>query len=315
MVRQRRYVDSAEGLPVPVIVVGNISVGGTGKTPLVIELISQLRKAGYTPGVVSRGYGARPGCYPYFVQSNSLPKEGGDEPCLIVRRTEVPLVIDPDRMAAAHALLERFPCDVLISDDGLQHYAMPRDIEIAVIDGRRGLGNGRCLPEGPLREPPERLSLVDWVVFNGAPVADMELPQLRREAVVMQLVPGQLWPLGGEAKRSSEDWAAVRKVHAVAGIGHPQRFFDTLRTLGFDPVEHPFADHAPYKAGQLDFEPSLPVLMTEKDAVKCIDAPPEDAWALPVEARLDTWFVTEILKQLAARSAQLTEKRNGSQVT
>ena len=314
--RQRRYLEPGEAaFPVPIIVVGNISVGGTGKTPLVIALIEQLREAGYTPGVISRGYGASPGQYPFHVQADTPPVQGGDEPCLIVRRTGVPLFIDPDRMAAARALLQQFPCDVLVSDDGLQHYAMPRDIEIAVIDGQRGLGNDRCLPEGPLREPPERLSLVDWVVFNGEPAPDIVLPVLRQQPVVMQLAAGHLWSLQGEGSRAPESWPAAQKVHAVAGIGHPQRFFDTLRTLGFDPIEHPFADHAPYEAGQLDFEPPLPVLMTEKDAVKCIDAPPEDAWALPVEARLDTRFVTEILNQLAARSAQLTEKRNGSQVT
>lgn len=314
--RQRQYQIDPSPLPVPVIVVGNITVGGTGKTPLVIALIEHLRQAGYTPGVVSRGYGTQAPYYPFSVQADTVPEHGGDEPCLIVRRTGAPLFIDPNRMAAANALLEQHDCDVLISDDGLQHYAMPRDIEIAVIDAARGLGNARCLPEGPLREPPERLEEVDWVVFNGqVPTQLLSLPPLANVPVAMQLQPGELWSLQGKGAVAPANWSGGRKVHAVAGIGHPQRFFDTLNTLGFDVIEHPFADHAHYEPEQLTFEPELPVIMTEKDAVKCMEQPPAQAWALPVEACLEPDFLSALLKQLAARSAQLMDKHNGSQAT
>lgn len=316
VLQQRQYRVDPSPLPVPVIVVGNISVGGTGKTPLVIALIEHLRKAGYTPGVISRGYGAQAPHYPYEVNPDSLPEQGGDEPCLIVRRTRVPLFIDPDRMSAARALLDAHHCDVLISDDGLQHYKMPRDIEIAVIDGARGLGNGRCMPEGPLREPPERLSLVDWVVFNGQPVSALPtFPSLQNEPTCMQLKPGSIWSLHGSDTVAADQWLYARKVHAVAGIGHPDRFFDTLVSLGFEPVKHPFPDHASYEKGQLEFEPKLPVIMTEKDAVKCMSHAPADAWALPVEACLEPRFLNVLLKQLAERSAQLMDKHNGSQAT
>ncbi len=314
--QKRQYCVDPSPLPVPVIVVGNISVGGTGKTPLVIALIHELRTAGYTPGVVSRGYGAQAPYYPFEVKPDSLPEQGGDEPCLIVNRTLVPLYIDPDRMTAANALLANHDCDVLISDDGLQHYNMPRDIEIAVIDGQRGLGSGRCMPEGPLREPPERLSQVDWVVFNGRPAENLpSLPLLKNEPTCMRLQPGALWSLQGLDSVTGDNWSFERRVHAVAGIGNPGRFFDTLVSMGFDPVEHPFADHARYEEGELEFTPKLPVIMTEKDAVKCMGKPPANAWALPVDACLEPRFINALLKQLAERSAQLMDKHNGSQAT
>lgn len=310
----RRYRVISRDIPVPVVIVGNISVGGTGKTPLVIALIEHLREAGYTPGVISRGYGAQADTFPFAVRADTPAEQGGDEPCLIVRRTGVPLYIDPDRVSAARALLAAHPCDVLISDDGLQHYALPRDIELAVIDGARGLGNGRCLPEGPLREPPERLACVDWVVINGA-ASPEGLPDLKRTPALMHLQPGVLWQLQGDARVAAGEWQGSRQVNAVAGIGHPARFFDTLRALGFDPVEHPFPDHAGYTPEQLTFDDSLPVIMTEKDAVKCQDSAPEDTWVLPVEARLDPAFIDTFLNQLAECSAQMMDNHNGSKVT
>ncbi|WP_255482918.1 tetraacyldisaccharide 4'-kinase [Marinobacterium marinum] len=310
--RQRRLGSAESGIPVPVVIVGNISIGGTGKTPLTIALIELLRAEGYRPGVVSRGYGAAPPSYPWHVTAETPPATGGDEPCLIVQRTDVPLVIDPDRPRAVDALLDHSPCDVIISDDGLQHYALARDIEIAVVDGRRGLGNGHCLPEGPLREPPERLALVDWVVVNGAATV-AGLPALEQTPVCMQLFPSRLTPLSGGPSIRPECWTQGRQVHAVAGIGNPGRFFDTLRSLGFEPIEHPLEDHAAMTPEQFDFLPPLPVIMTEKDAVKCRAFPLKEAWVLRVEARLSASFQSQFLQRLAQVSAQQTGQNNGSQ--
>lgn len=308
--QQRNKDRAAAGIPVPVVIVGNISIGGTGKTPLVIALIELLRAAGYRPGVVSRGYGAKPPAFPWQVTTDTRPCEGGDEPCLIVQRTRVPLVIDPDRPRAVEALLAAHDCDLIISDDGLQHYALARDLEIVVIDGKRGLGNGRCLPEGPLREPPERLALADWVVVNGG--GREVLPDAAPEPVTMMLEPGKLIPLTGGQGVDSGQWSQGRRVHALAGIGHPQRFFDTLRALGFDPVEHPLADHADIKPEMLRPEPPLPVIMTEKDAVKCSAFPAEGCWALRVDAHLSEHFQQQFLQRLAQLSAPHTGQQNGS---
>lgn len=310
--RLRRYNQPEAGLPCPVIIVGNISVGGTGKTPLVIALIEILRRAGFRPGIVSRGYGAKPPSYPSQVTCETPPAEGGDEPCLIVQRTHVPLVIDPDRPRAVERLLSVHDCDLIISDDGLQHYALARNMEIAVVDGTRGLGNGRCLPEGPLREPAERLSLVDWVVINGADRIP-GLPALGRPPVSMWLEPSLLVPLSGGAGIIPTEWPYSRKVHAVAGIGNPSRFFDTLRSLGFEPIEHPLADHAEITPDMLDFDLPLPIIMTEKDAVKCRAFQTEKCWALRVDARLSAEFESQFLQRLAQVSAQHTGQHNGSQ--
>ncbi|GAA0784905.1 tetraacyldisaccharide 4'-kinase [Marinobacterium sediminicola] len=309
--KQRRLGALKAGIPAPVIIVGNISVGGTGKTPLVIALIEMLREEGYRPGVISRGYGAKPPSYPALVTHETRPTEGGDEPCLIVQRTGVPLIIDPNRPRAAQRLLSSHDCNVIISDDGLQHYALARDLEIAVVDGVRGLGNGRCLPEGPLREPPERLSLVDWVVINGAEGCS-GLPKLENPPVSMQLAPTMLTSLVSGSSISIEHWSQGRKVHAVAGIGNPARFFDTLRALGFEPIEHPLADHAEITPEMLDFDSPLPIIMTEKDAVKCRDFAKQGCWALRVDAQLNTQFRTQFLKRLAHVPAQQTGQRNGS---
>ncbi|KEA61994.1 Tetraacyldisaccharide 4'-kinase [Marinobacterium lacunae] len=270
--------------PVPVIVVGNITVGGSGKTPVTLALIEMLRERGYRPGVVSRGYGAKAPYYPYPVTPETSVADGGDEPCLIAQRTGVPVFIDPDRPAGVRALLESGDCNIVISDDGLQHYALARDVEIAVIDAGRGLGNGRCLPEGPLREPPERLLQVDRVILNGAGAFAFN------GATQMRLKPACLIELASGQKVSPDQWSESRKVHALAGIGHPARFFDTLRALGFDPIEHPLADHAELSHEQLRLSPALPLIMTEKDAVKCRGWAPSGCWSLRVEAQFDNGF-------------------------
>lgn len=276
---------------VPVIIVGNITVGGTGKTPVVLWLLECLKAAGFKPGVVSRGYGAKAPCYPFVVTQDTLPSEGGDEPCMLVRRSGCPLVIDPDRPAAARRLLEQFDCDLIISDDGLQHYALSRDIELVVVDGRRGLGNGCCLPAGPLREPADRLIDVDFVIQNGGGDGVSG-------AFAMELEPTAFVSLDGRKRIAVDQWQEKR-VHAVAGIGNPARFFDTLRSrAGIEPVEHPFADHHPYIAEDLDFEQDLPLVMTEKDAVKVSHLKELEGWYLEVSARLPAEFEAALLKKL-----------------
>ncbi|WP_409526083.1 tetraacyldisaccharide 4'-kinase [Nitrincola sp. MINF-07-Sa-05] len=299
--RRYRYLSNPEKqwkAPVPVVVVGNISVGGTGKTPLVIALIALYRSQGFKPGVVSRGYGGKAPYYPFHVTENSSPAESGDEPLLIVRQTAVPLVVDPDRVAAAKSLLAQTDCDIIISDDGLQHYRLGRDIEIAVIDGQRGLGNQRCLPEGPLREPVSRLQQVDMVVVNNGQ------QQRWPDDFMMDIVPTSLRHLRSGVISSIESWRAGQecRVHAVAGIGNPARFFDTLKGIGLKPVEHPFPDHHQYRPQDIEFNDALPVIMTEKDAVKFQTQLPDDCWALQVEAGLSRAFEEQLI--------QLTQRVN-----
>ncbi len=277
-------------LPVPVIVVGNIAVGGSGKTPLVVWLVRQLRQAGYHPGVVSRGYGGAARHWPQQVRPDSDPVTVGDEAVLIARRTGCPMAVGPDRPAAARALLEWHECDVIVSDDGLQHYALGREIEIAVVDGVRRYGNGHCLPAGPLREGRRRLRGVDFIVNNGSHDR-LEYP--------MRLRPGEVLPLSGEGVGRSLESFRERRVHAVAGIGNPGRFFEMLRRHGLEVVEHPFPDHHPYRAPDLRFEERLPILMTEKDAVKCRALGVSDAWYLPVEADVEGGFRERLLDRLA----------------
>jgi tetraacyldisaccharide 4'-kinase len=293
--RRARFLSHPELVwqpPVPLIIVGNISVGGTGKTPLVLALLQWAQAAGYRPGVVSRGYGARSPHYPRLVEPGANAAEVGDEPLLIVERSGCALVIDPDRVAAAKYLLQHTDCNLIISDDGLQHYRLGRTVEILVLDSERGLGNGRCLPEGPLREPAQRMASVDLVVVNGD--GAFRPPG----AHVMQLVPGALRSLDGSQQQQAASWPHSRRVHALAGIGNPRRFFDSLRRLGFDPVPHGFADHHAFCAADLEFGDELPLIMTEKDAVKCRHLAPANSWYLPVEAQLDAAFESALLTQL-----------------
>lgn len=278
--------------PVPVLVVGNITVGGTGKTPLILFLIAHCRARGLKVGVVSRGYGATPPSLPWRVRGEEPAAQAGDEPLLIVQRTEVPLMIDPDRSRAVRALLAEQALDLILCDDGLQHYRLARDLELVLIDAARGLGNRRCLPAGPLREPVERLGEVDAVLFNGA-AAD------RDDGYAFRLQPTALVNLASGERRPLDHFPAGQAVHAVAGIGNPQRFFDTLEALNWRPVPHPFADHAQYDAARLAFEPPLPVLMTEKDAVKCRAFAAADWWYLAVDAVPTPAFVAWLDKELA----------------
>ncbi len=300
-----------------VIIVGNISVGGAGKTPLVIWLVEQLRAAGYVPGVISRGYGGSERG-PFEVGPLSDPAEVGDEPALIAARTEAPMFIGRDRVAAGKALLASFPnCDVIVSDDGLQHYRLQRDFEIVVVDGATGFGNGRLLPAGPLREPLSRLQQVDSIVINlgnhdraskhnvGAVAMAMlgrGRPDLATalgpEPVSMRLFGQVLCNVKDPNKHALVADLRHDVIHAVAGIGRPQRFFDHLRHLGLDVIEHPFPDHYPYRRDDLVFGADAIVLMTEKDAVKCKAFAQESWWMLAVTAEVDDRFLPCLLKKL-----------------
>ena len=278
--------------PVPIVVVGNITVGGTGKTPLILWLIEHCRSRGLRVGVVSRGYGARPARLPWRVEAGQGAGQAGDEPLLIVQRSGVPLVIDPDRARAVQALLADEPLDLILSDDGLQHYRLARDLELVLIDAARGLGNRRCLPAGPLREPVARLAEVDAVLFNGA-ASD------RDDGFAFHLRPTALVNLRSGERRGLDHFPAGQALHAVAGIGNPQRFFATLQGLDWQPIPHPFADHAQFSAERLAFSPPLPLVMTEKDAVKCQPFAADDWWYLTVDALPSRAFVDWFDQQLA----------------
>jgi tetraacyldisaccharide 4'-kinase len=278
--------------PVPVLVVGNITVGGTGKTPLILWMIEHCRLRGLRVGVVSRGYGAKPPSLPWRVTAGQSASQAGDEPLLIVQRSGVPMMIDPDRSRAVQALLETEPLDLILSDDGLQHYRLARDLELVLIDAARGLGNRRCLPAGPLREPVERLESVDALLYNGASVD-------REDGYAFQLRPSALVNLRTGERKAVDFFPAGQAVHAVAGIGNPQRFFNTLEGLHWRPVAHAFADHAVYSAQSLTFSPALPVVMTEKDAVKCRPFAADDWWYLAVDAVPSDAFVSWFDSQLS----------------
>jgi tetraacyldisaccharide 4'-kinase len=264
--------------PVPVLVVGNVTVGGTGKTPLVVALARRARERGLAVVVISRGYGSRVARYPHTVRAGDDAIQVGDEPVLIARRAGVPVILDPRRDRALAAARREHRPDLVISDDGLQHYALPRSAEVVVIDARRGLGNHRCLPAGPLREPATRLQQVDFIVANGG-----DWPG----ALTMHLQPGRLVRLcDGERLDADAFRARFDTVHGVAGIGDPARFFRTLRALGLTVTPHAFADHHRFTPADLTFADGDPVIMTEKDAVKCQGFDDPRLWMLPVRAVL-----------------------------
>ncbi|HHM06447.1 MAG TPA: tetraacyldisaccharide 4'-kinase [Gammaproteobacteria bacterium] len=295
----------ATRLPVPVIVVGNISVGGTGKTPLVLYLVAYLRQRGLRPGVVSRGYGGQSRREPRDVGPDSDPYAVGDEPVLIARRTGAPVVVAPDRVAAGRHLLARHDCDVLVADDGLQHYALARDLEIAVVDVARGQGRGRCLPAGPLREPPTRLASVDLVI-NREPGG--------REPG-MRLHGGEWINLADPSRRQAPKTWQGRAAHVVAGIGCPERFFAAVQALGCRVHGHAFPDHHRFEAADLAFGDDLPVLMTEKDAVKCRRFARADWWYRPLDAELDAATLARLETLLINRgilSARAGAARRGA---
>ena len=282
----------------PVVVVGNITVGGTGKTPLVIWLAEHLRQLGWRPGIVSRGYRGQATHWPQQVRPDSDPVMVGDEAVLLARRTGCPMCVGPRRAEAVEALLRHTDCDIVVSDDGLQHLAMERDLEIVVIDGQRGLGNGFLLPAGPLRELSSRLRRADLVISSGRRWKDVPSMGIREVRLVSLRHP--------DLPARPLEWLAGRKVHAVAGIGNPGRFFDLLREHGIEVIPHEFADHHAYRASDLDFEPDLPVVMTEKDAVKCLRHGRDNHWVVKIDVEPEATFVHRL-------DQSLKELKNGQE--
>jgi tetraacyldisaccharide 4'-kinase len=283
---EKGYI-SAHKISVPVIIVGNISVGGNGKTPLVIRLAQLLKQQGLRPGVLSRGYGGKSAKYPLTVLPDSSPKVVGDEPVLMKQHLSCAMVVDPDRPRGAKYLVDNHKCNVIICDDGLQHYALKRDIEIVVMDGKRRCGSGFLLPMGPLRESQKRLASVDFVVVNGGSVKTGEH--------LMGLEPGGLINVKNPSRSQSLS-SLNAPVVAVAGIGNPQRFFRLLQSRSVKlKTCLSFADHHQFTVKDL---PRETLLMTEKDAVKCRPFAFEDWWYLPVSAKLTASFEQQLLNKL-----------------
>jgi tetraacyldisaccharide 4'-kinase len=292
--RRNSYIKNPKKIwnsPKPIIVVGNISMGGTGKTPLVKFIANELTKRGFKPGLVSRGYGGK-----YSgtleVTSETTYKQTGDE-AQILAKLNVPFFIDKNRSRAARKLQEKHDVDVIISDDGLQHYAMGRDIEIAVIDGARRLGNGLAFPAGPLREPKSRLSEVDFIVNNGGPT--------EADEILMTLSPAKFVHLNSGKEYSVDKWPMHNQVHAIAGVGNPNRFFDLLLRLGFEFDKNPFPDHHKYNKRDLYYLDHLPILMTEKDAAKCKHFKNSKIWYLTIESKIESQFVDRLEEKLNDR--------------
>jgi tetraacyldisaccharide 4'-kinase len=289
--RKRFYqlgIFKQEKQTVPVIVVGNLAVGGTGKTPFVIWLVKQLKQAGYQPGIISRGYGGSKLENPTSVSSSSNARIVGDEPVLIASETDCPVVVFPNRTQACHYLLSEFDCDIIIADDGLQHYALARDIEIVIVDDARQFGNQYCLPAGPLREPLSRLDSVNFMVVNGGTGDGYNMQLKHMEAINLQDSSQQI-PLSAFQNKS---------VNAVAGIGNPSRFFNQLREQQITVIEHPFADHHPYSAEDLHFANNAPVLMTQKDAVKCQTFATDNMWYVKTQATISDSLLPLILQHI-----------------
>lgn len=295
-------------LPVPVIIVGNITVGGTGKTPLLIWLAERLKAEGYTPGIISRGYGGQAKDWPQWVDANSRAEQVGDEAVLIARQTGCPMAVGALRVDAGKLLLERAACNVILSDDGLQHYALKRDIEIAVIDGERRFGNSFCLPAGPLREPIERLQSVDFIVVNGEKYEDNELSMHIAGNTAINLVTGEQKPL--------QEFSATA-CHALAGIGNPERFFKLLVAAGLTCETHSFPDHHQFQVDDISFpvvttdaQSPMPVLMTEKDAVKCLAFAGIEHWYVPVKAVPEAGFSAQLLSLLSEKIGRLNHRHS-----
>ncbi|MEP5568080.1 MAG: tetraacyldisaccharide 4'-kinase [Halioglobus sp.] len=270
--------------PLPVVVVGNITVGGTGKTPVVIALVEAMQAKGLRPGVVSRGYGATSDVFPHVLNDSSDAGQSGDEPLLIYRRTNVPCVVDPDRAMAVQTLIDKAEVDLVICDDGLQHYGLARDFEIAVLDQTRGVGNGFCLPAGPLREPASRLQSVDRTLYRGSDDTENGVRYIPKAWV--NLETGEQRPLSS--------FSGAQATWAVAGIGQPEQFFSTLRSIGLNFQSQIFPDHHRYTAQNFSSMGEDLILMTEKDAVKCQVLAIPNAWYLRIDAQLPASLVTAV---------------------
>lgn len=274
---------------VPVIVVGNITVGGTGKTPFVIWLVQFLQAQGFNPGIVSRGVGGKKHSMPYTVKGDDSAAIVGDEALLLSRNVNCPFVISRDRVAAANDLIQHFNCNVIISDDGLQHYRLARHIEIAMVDGIRRTGNNRLLPAGPLREKSKRLQEVDFVIVNGGQEHDEWTMTVQQTQIISLRHPQHVMNL--------HDFPH-RHIHAVAAIGHPERFFNALTQLGFKIIEHRFPDHHHFKKNEINFNDDFPIIMTEKDAVKCTHFADERYWYVPITVKIKQSFEKHLLNKL-----------------
>jgi len=284
----------------PIIIVGNLTAGGTGKTPTVLWLVQELQTRGLRPGIVSRGYGGSQSGTSMRVEADTDASVAGDEPVLLARRGGCPVVVDPDRSRAAAMLIED-GADVIIADDGLQHYRLARDYEICVIDGARGLGNRRLLPAGPLREGPDRLEDVDQVLVNGEfRVREYGVTVAEQNAVSFELVAAEACRLNGSLARPIERFANTT-VHGVAAIGNPQRFFDLLRGHGIQVIEHIYPDHAALTRKDLDFGDDFEVFMTEKDAVKLGRLSTDKFWYVPVELKMDPLLAAPLIEQIVSR--------------
>ena len=282
---------------IPLIVVGNIVVGGSGKTPFVIWLSKLLEDQGYKPGIVSRGYGSKSNQYPLIIDNDSRVADSGDEPLIIHRNTNRPVCVSPNRTEAVKKLLQETDADIIISDDGLQHYKLNRDIEIIVFDGLRGIGNNLCLPAGPLREPLERTKDADFIVSS---TKRLEIDEIHEDCL-MTYKPLEWVRLSDNKRFPANDWPLSRSVHAVAGIGNPSKFYSTLSSLGLNIMEHSFPDHYQFKEEDLNFEDNHPILMTEKDAVRCMDMNNKNLWYLSIEAEIkDGDFKEDLLSKVKA---------------
>jgi tetraacyldisaccharide 4'-kinase len=272
----------------PVIIVGNITVGGTGKTPLIIWLAKRLTEWGYRPGIITRGYGGQSESWPCEVTVDSTPHQVGDEAILLKRHSECPVFAGSERPLTAEKLLSNYPCDVILSDDGLQHYALQRDLEIVVVDGVRRFGNGFCLPAGPLRETRKRVQQVDLVIVNG---------NVDKGEHGMSVIGDTACSITGEGCRSLAEFSAA-PIDAIAGIGHPERFFTMLESAGLSIDRHPFADHHGFSIDDLAPFSQKTVLMTEKDAVKCEQFAQPNHWYVPATARVAAEFEEQLMTKV-----------------
>ena len=285
--RRRKFLKnkiSAYSAEIPIVVVGNLTIGGTGKTPLVKYIATELSNKGYKPGIVSRGYGGRFKETLQVTDQTSV-KETGDE-ALILAKLNFPFYIDKNRVRAVKNLVANHDCDIIISDDGLQHYQMGRNIEIAVIDGKRRFGNNLTFPAGPLRESKKRLESVDFIINNSGPTEEGEY--------LMNISPSKFVHLKSGKSYTVENWPMHNQVHAVAGLGNPGRFFDLLDKLGFDLIRHPYPDHHNFSSSDIFYLDHLPIVMTEKDASKCKDFDNNKIWYLTIDADVNNKFIDEL---------------------
>ena len=285
--RRREKFISQPGLSwkpdIPVIVVGNVVVGGTGKTPMVIWLTKLLENKGYRPGIVSRGYGGSSPKNPIIVDDSTSVKISGDEPVIIYKNTLRPVCISSNRISAVRKLLQDTDTNIVISDDGLQHYKMDRDLEIVIFDGNRGVGNGLCLPAGPLREPLDRIEDADFFI-SSSKIIDLNT---KHHKYLMNYQPIEWARIADNKRFRADSWPLSKNVHAVAGISNPAKFYKTLSGLGLNPIHHSFPDHYQFSEEDLDFNDTLPIIMTEKDAVRCLDMKNKNLWYLSVEAKFE----------------------------